>query len=60
VFPERWIGRVGSTAWPVRSPELNHIDFHIRKRPKSTAYVTKVSDLQKFSTTNRELILGDS
>jgi len=29
VFLEQWIGRVGPTAWPVRSRELNPSDLHI-------------------------------
>ena len=26
-FPGRWVGRVGHTAWPPRSPDLTPLDF---------------------------------
>ena len=26
-FPNRWIGRGGPILWPVRSPDLNPLDF---------------------------------
>jgi hypothetical protein len=46
VFPEQWIGRSGPTAWPARSPDLNPLDFHLRRHTKSTAYAAEVSDVQ--------------
>jgi hypothetical protein len=46
VFPEHWVGRSGPTAWPARSPDLNPLDFHLRRHPKSTVYATEVSDVQ--------------
>ena len=27
IFPDKWIGRRGSLAWPLRSPDLNPLDF---------------------------------
>jgi hypothetical protein len=45
VFPEYWIGRSGPTAWPARSPDLNPLDFRLRRHPKSTVYAPEVSDV---------------
>jgi len=28
-FPDRWIGRGGSIAWPARSPDLNVLDYFV-------------------------------
>jgi hypothetical protein len=46
VFPEHWIGRSGPSAWPARSPDLNPLDFHLRRHPNSTVYAAEVSDVQ--------------
>ena len=29
MFPDRWIGRLGPTMWPARSPDLNPCDFFL-------------------------------
>ena len=29
VFPNRWIGRRGTIEWPVRSPDLNPLDYFL-------------------------------
>ena len=29
VYPNRWIGRRGLTAWPPRSPDFNPLDYQI-------------------------------
>jgi hypothetical protein len=28
-YHDRWIGRGGPTAWPTRSPDLNHLNFYL-------------------------------
>jgi hypothetical protein len=33
-YPERWIGRGGSTEWPPRSPDLTQIDFFPAATPE--------------------------
>jgi hypothetical protein len=53
VFPELWIGRSGPKTWPARSPDLNPLDFHLRRRPKPTVYATEVSDIQGLQQRTR-------
>lgn len=43
LFPEQRIGRGGPTAWPLRSPDLNTLDFYLRGHLKSTVCATEVS-----------------
>jgi hypothetical protein len=43
LFPEKWIGRGGPTAWPVRAS-----DFYLWARLKSTGRVTEVSEEQNL------------
>jgi hypothetical protein len=44
-FPNRWIGRVGSMAWPPRSPDLTPLDFFMWGYVKTIVYAEKIRDL---------------
>lgn len=49
VFPNRWIGRGGTIAWPARSPDLTPIDFFLWGYVKEKVYKVKpttVVDMQ--------------
>ena len=44
-FGERWIGRGGPIAWPLRSPELTHCDFFMWDAIKEMIYETSIEDV---------------
>jgi hypothetical protein len=35
IYHDRWIGRGGPTAWPPRSPDLNHLDVYLLEHLKA-------------------------
>ena len=39
-FPGRWIGRGGPVSWPLRSPDLNPLDFFLWGHVKAYVYTT--------------------
>ena len=41
-FPNRWLGRGGTVAWPPRSPDLTPLDYYIWGHIKMLVYETKV------------------
>jgi len=41
-FPNRWIGRGGPVAWPLRSSDLTHLDYYLWGHMKTLVYETKV------------------
>lgn len=45
-YPNRWIGRNGSVAWPPRSPDLTPMDFYFWGHIKSLIYRTPVESLE--------------
>ncbi|KAJ4436638.1 hypothetical protein ANN_16769 [Periplaneta americana] len=45
-FHQRWIGRGGPTAWPLRSPDLIPLDFFFWGYIKDIVYKTVVADLE--------------
>jgi len=45
IFPGRWVGRGGSTAWPPRSPDLTPLDFFAWGFITDVVYRRKVRDL---------------
>ncbi|KAJ4428366.1 hypothetical protein ANN_24385 [Periplaneta americana] len=47
-FPDRWISRGGSIAWPPRSPDLNPLDFYLWGHLKSLVYSSPVPDLESL------------
>jgi hypothetical protein len=42
----RWIGRVGTIAWPHRSPDLTPLDFFLCDFVKNIVYQVKINDIQ--------------
>ncbi|KAJ4437962.1 hypothetical protein ANN_13901 [Periplaneta americana] len=47
-FPDRWIGRGGTIAWPPRGPDLNPLDFYLWGHLKSLVYSSPVPDLESL------------
>ena len=45
VFPNRWIGRDGPTAWPPRSPDITLLDFLLCGYVKDKVFSTPVPDI---------------
>jgi len=41
-FPNRWIGRGGPVAWPLRSPDLTPLDYYLWGHMKTLVFETKV------------------
>ena len=44
-FPNRWIGRNGSTPWPPRSPDITPLDFFLWRYVKDKVFSTPVPDI---------------
>ena len=44
-FPNRWIGRVGPTTWPPRSPDITPLDFFSWVYVKNKVFLTPVPDI---------------
>ena len=49
-FPNQWIGRNGSTAWPPRSPDITHLDFFLWGYVKDKVYRTPVRDVETLQS----------
>jgi len=47
-FPNRWIGRGGSTPWPQRSPDITPHDFFLWRYVKDKVFSTPVPDITNF------------
>ena len=45
IFPNRWIGRAGPTAWPPRSPDITPLDFFLWGYVKNKVFSTPVPDI---------------
>jgi hypothetical protein len=45
MYPVRWIGQGGPTAWPPRSPDFHPVDFHLWGHLKTLVYATPVNDI---------------
>ena len=45
-FANKRIGRRGPVAWPVRSPDLNPLDFHLWGHLKSIVYATSIENAE--------------
>jgi len=41
-FPNRWLGRGGPVAWPLRSSDLTPLDYYLWGHTKTLVYETKV------------------
>ena len=41
-FPNRWLGRGGPVAWPLRSPDLTPLDYYLWGHMRTLVYETKV------------------
>ena len=41
-FPNRWLGRGGSVAWPPRSPDITLLDYYLRGHIKTLVHESKV------------------
>lgn len=48
VFPNRWIGRGGTIAWPARSPDLTPLDFFLWGFLKDRVFRTVCSSMQEM------------
>jgi hypothetical protein len=46
VFPEKWLGQGGPTAWSSSSSDLSFLDFYPCENLKSTVYAVEASDVQ--------------
>ena len=44
-FPNRWLGRGGTVAWPPRSPDLTPHDYYLWGHMNTLVYETKVDSL---------------
>ena len=50
-FPVHWIGRGGPIPWPARSPDLNPLDYFLRRYVKSLVFETPVeTDMKLFAS----------
>jgi hypothetical protein len=45
-FPDRWLGRGGPISWPVRSPDLNSLDFFLWGHLKEIFYRDLPTDME--------------
>jgi hypothetical protein len=43
-YLDRWIGTGGPTAWPPRSPDLNHLDSYLWGHLKTLVYAAPVDN----------------
>lgn len=48
VFPNRWIGRLGTIAWPPRSPDLTLLDFFLWGFLKDRVFRTLPGTIQEM------------
>ena len=55
-FPNRWIGRNGSTPWPPRSPDITPLDFFLWGYVKDRVYRTPVRDVETLQSQIIEVI----
>jgi hypothetical protein len=49
-YHDGWIDRGGPTAWPPRSPELNHLDFYVWIQLKPFTYAAPVANKETLRT----------
>lgn len=42
-YPQRWIGRGATDAWPHRSPDPMHLDFYFRGSLKGKGYANEIA-----------------
>jgi len=47
-FPNRWLGRGGSVAWPPRSQDLTPLDYYLWSHMKTLVYETKVKSREEL------------
>ena len=45
-FPNKWIGRQGTTQWPARSPDLNPLNFYLWGPLKAIVYSTPIHNVE--------------
>lgn len=55
-FPNRWIGRGGSTPWPARSPDITPLDFFLWGYVKTKVYKHKITDIDDLKTKITEAV----
>jgi hypothetical protein len=55
-FPNRWLGRDGSLAWPPRSPDITPLDFFLWRYVKDKVYATKGTGVEDLKTRIRDVI----
>jgi hypothetical protein len=54
VFSKHLVGRVSPTAWPLRPPDLNPLDFfYLLEHLKFTLYAKEFSDVQDLQQRRR-------
>jgi hypothetical protein len=47
-YHDRWIGRGGPTAWPIRSPDFNPLDFYVWEHLKPLCMHLLLTSLVSF------------
>jgi len=47
-FPNRWIGRGGAQNLPLRSPDLNPLDYHVWGYMKAMVYARKLNTKEEL------------
>lgn len=47
-FPQKWIGRAGTIAWPARSPDLTPCDFFLWGYLKSFVYQQRIENVDQL------------
>jgi hypothetical protein len=47
-FPDHWIGRLGPTAWPARSPDLTAMDFFVWGAIKDFVYKVRINTQEQL------------
>jgi hypothetical protein len=55
-FPNCWLGRDGSLAWPPRSPDITPLDSFLWGYVKDKVYATKVTVVEDLKTRIRDVI----
>lgn len=48
MYPNRWIGRGGSIAWPARSPDITPLDFYLWGDIKTMVYEIQPQSLERL------------
>jgi hypothetical protein len=47
-YGERWMGRGGPVPWPLRSPDLNPVDYCVWGHVKSLVYTSSVDTVEEL------------